>query len=559
MLINKRGFTIIELLVVVSVIAILSLISVFGFNAVQAGTRDSQRSTRVTQLAEALEKYYAKNGEYPSCSALTSSATSAITTLSGLDPTVLVTPKAAAGVTNSIDPSCATLSVGGSTDKYAYVGDGSTTCATGGCLSYTLQYVEEGSNTIKSIASRHSTSINTSGTISTLAGSSVPFSSASLTWTALGNASSYTVQTSTVSNFASIFSTSSAGTNSATVTGLTPSTQYYFRVLPVSGGVAGTASNVVTITMQHIATPVVTATYNATNPTSQLDVSWAAITGAATYTLDYSTSSTFASGVTTLTGLTGTTTSVTGLATGTTLYFRLKAVAPDDTSSYSNTVNATTIVPAPATLTATTNSSTQITLVWGAVGVATTYNIEFALNSSFTGSSMAATGVTGTTRAITGLIQGQIYYFRVYALVGAVSSAASPSANATTSVDVPGAPGITAYRPGAIRPYASGYWVAWIDSPASGNWYYAYANIGGSCPAGTTSHFNVESNYNSPATAYYTGDTTATQWFMVQPTSSYHIKFQAQQYCQGANTASGWSGWNASCASGSGSTEACFF
>jgi hypothetical protein len=167
--------------------------------------------------------------------------------------------------------------------------------------------------------------------------------------------------------------------------------------------------------------------------------------------------------------------------------------------------------------------------------------------------------VTGTTRPITGLTQGQIYYFRVYALVGAVSSAASPSANATTTVNTPAAPGITAYRPGAIRPYASGAWVAWIDSPSSGNWYYAYADVVASCPAGTTAHFNVESNYNSPATAYYTGDTTTTQWFMVQPTSAYHIKFQAQQYCQGATAASAWSGWNASCASGSASTEACFF
>lgn len=558
MLASKRGFTIIELLVVISVISILAIISVFGFNAIQSGARDSQRSNRITSIAEALEKYYSKNGEYPSCAAMSAAASSVTSTLPGLDPTVLVAPKATA-TTNSIDPSCATLTTGGSTDKFAYIGDGSTTCATSGCLQYTLQYIEEGSNTVKSLASRHTANIATSGNITNLSATGQAFSSALLTWSAVGNANSYTIQTST--NAFSTYTSTSVPSSPATISSLTPGQAYSFRVLPVSTGSTGNVSNTANATVPHIATPVATATYNASSPSSQLDVSWTpGVSGAATYTLDYSIYSDFRNGsVTTRPGLTTTTQSVTGLTAGTTLYFRVKAFASDDTSSYSTTVNATTIVPVPTGVTAVTNSSTQITVSWTAVPSATTYNIEFALNSGFSGSSMAATGVTGVSKAITSLTQGQIYYFRVYALIGAATSAASASANATTTVSTPGAPGITAYQPGAIRPYASGYWVAWVDSPSSGNWYYAYADVGGSCPAGTYSVFNVESNYNSPATAYYTGNTTATQWFMVQPTSSYHIKFSAQQYCQGANAASGWSGWNQSCASGSGSTEACFF
>jgi prepilin-type N-terminal cleavage/methylation domain-containing protein len=148
------GFTIIEILVVITVIGVLSTIGIVSFSNIQAGSRDSQRSSKITVIAEALEKYYSQNGEYPSCNAM-SAAPSTVTTntLVGMDPNDLTAPSGTSG-TNSILASCADLPAG--TDGFAYVGD-SACIATSGktCLQYTLKYLEQASGQIKIRASRH--------------------------------------------------------------------------------------------------------------------------------------------------------------------------------------------------------------------------------------------------------------------------------------------------------------------------------------------------------------------------------------------------------------------
>jgi len=136
---NTSGFTIVELLVVITVIGILTTISLISFTRYQADTRDTQRSSKATILAEALEKYYDKNGEYPGCLAISDINASTVTTtvLPGVELNTLLTPKSASTDTNSIK--CQDLAVGGS-DIFAYVGDGSTACNTGqACLTFTLK------------------------------------------------------------------------------------------------------------------------------------------------------------------------------------------------------------------------------------------------------------------------------------------------------------------------------------------------------------------------------------------------------------------------------------
>ncbi|MEI7918166.1 MAG: type II secretion system protein [Candidatus Saccharibacteria bacterium] len=146
-----RGFTVIEMLVVISIIGILATASFVSYNLVQANVRDSERSSRVKVIAEALEKYYDKNGEYPSCSAMAQPAnTVVISTLPGVDPNVLAVPTASNG-TNSILASCADLSVG--VDAFAYIGTGSN-CSTTACLQYTIKYREEGSGNPITLPSR---------------------------------------------------------------------------------------------------------------------------------------------------------------------------------------------------------------------------------------------------------------------------------------------------------------------------------------------------------------------------------------------------------------------
>lgn len=61
----KRAFTLIELMVVISVIAILSTIALFGFRAAQDAAKDSKKLNTISGLRSALERYYADNGVYP--------------------------------------------------------------------------------------------------------------------------------------------------------------------------------------------------------------------------------------------------------------------------------------------------------------------------------------------------------------------------------------------------------------------------------------------------------------------------------------------------------------
>lgn len=56
-LVNKRGFSLIELLVVISIIGVLSGMAAFNFQQARERTRDVQRKNDMKQLQNALESY----------------------------------------------------------------------------------------------------------------------------------------------------------------------------------------------------------------------------------------------------------------------------------------------------------------------------------------------------------------------------------------------------------------------------------------------------------------------------------------------------------------------
>lgn len=61
----RQGFTIVEVVTAIFIIAVLAVITVLSYNTVQAQARDSKRQSDVTIMLNALERYYDKNGEYP--------------------------------------------------------------------------------------------------------------------------------------------------------------------------------------------------------------------------------------------------------------------------------------------------------------------------------------------------------------------------------------------------------------------------------------------------------------------------------------------------------------
>ena len=63
----SRGFTIVELLIVIVVIAILATITIVSFNGIQQRAREVQLSSDINGIKKAMELYKADQGEYVSC------------------------------------------------------------------------------------------------------------------------------------------------------------------------------------------------------------------------------------------------------------------------------------------------------------------------------------------------------------------------------------------------------------------------------------------------------------------------------------------------------------
>src|SRR5919109_139848 len=173
---------------------------------------------------------------------------------------------------------------------------------------------------------------------------------------------------------------------------------------------------------------------------SQINLSWTASSGAASYNVLRSTSSggpytQIAGGVGTI-SYTDTT-----VTNGTTYFYVVQAVSSGGTSGNSNQASATPTAPplAPTGLTATAMSSSQINLTWTASSGATSYNV---LRSTTTGGpyTQIASGVAATSFSDTGLAASTIYFYVVQAVNSAGTRGNSNEASATTPLGPPLAP-----------------------------------------------------------------------------------------------------------------------
>lgn len=282
-------------------------------------------------------------------------------------------------------------------------------------------------------------------TLNNPSSSNIYGTSINLTWTEATNAALYTIYYRVSGN--STWETESGGTGtSATLSGLSYGTTYQIKIVatnfcsgppPEYDPITATRdSNTRTITTE----PQAPSTYAGSNiGTTSFTASWTSRTGATSYDLDVSTSSSFTSFVSGYNGLNVSTTSqsVTGLSSATRYYYRVRAVNSSGESSNSSSRTVYTIPDTPVMDDASSHTQTTFVVSWDAVARADSYRLDVSTSNLFftyvTGYQNLT--VTGTSQTVSGLTPGTTYYFRVraYDTAGSTTSG-NPSAKSTATI-----------------------------------------------------------------------------------------------------------------------------
>ena len=244
-----------------------------------------------------------------------------------------------------------------------------------------------------------------------LASSEITTGSAVLAWVAVPGATQYTVQykPSTSSTWMTATTTSSV---SYLLSGLAAGTAYNWQVKTDCSAYSAAAS----FTTGSVSVPTTcsnVASLSSSNiTTSSASLSWGAVSGASSYTVQYKTSTSFTWG--TLGTYTGTSTSISGLTSSTTYNWRVKAncaTGYSSVSSFTTAAPVSTTCGAPTGLTTTNVYSNKATLNWTAVPNASTYSIKYRRVGTNAWTNVS--NITGTSRTIQNLQAGKTYEWRV--------------------------------------------------------------------------------------------------------------------------------------------------
>jgi len=146
--IHTKGFTLVELLVVIVIISILASISIIAYNGSQGRARDSRRQNDIAELAKGLELYYLDNHKYPTSGGATVMSNAWNTTADASWQTLVTALKPYMDNNVPSDPT-STSNVNVLTPvgyNYAYLSNNAaTSCGAGFNQMYLIVYRLEGS------------------------------------------------------------------------------------------------------------------------------------------------------------------------------------------------------------------------------------------------------------------------------------------------------------------------------------------------------------------------------------------------------------------------------
>ena len=140
---NNKGFTIVELLIVIVVIGILAALVVTTYGGIQAKARNGKRSTDIQVIQTQIEAFYSQSGYYPSLTDLNSKAWRT-TNMKSLDKVALTDPSAPCDP--DVSTTCVAAAPAAKIYSYAVTDASLAACETTdtNCAVYTLTGTYEG-------------------------------------------------------------------------------------------------------------------------------------------------------------------------------------------------------------------------------------------------------------------------------------------------------------------------------------------------------------------------------------------------------------------------------
>ncbi len=245
--------------------------------------------------------------------------------------------------------------------------------------------------------------------------------SLNLSWIGVTGAVSYSLQVSTSSGFGSTVVGQSGIAATTKGVSLANATTYYWEVNAWNGSATTAWSSVWSFSTM-IGSPTLSSPANgATLQPTALTLNWGAVSAAASYGVEVSTSSSFSGTVFSQTGLTSPSVMVSGLSNSQLYYWSANAANAGGTGNWSAVWSFTTImaiagVPqlsSPAN--GNTGLSIPVVLMWQSAIEAASYGVEVGTSLSFGAGTTVfnQTGITGTSVSVGNLVAGQTYYWQV--------------------------------------------------------------------------------------------------------------------------------------------------